>query len=513
MRYLKIAFSILLITGTMASAQTRPHWRNIAHRPAGAVVESYGAVGDGITDDTAAIQAAIDDNYIVSGEGTYYCATSLNIPATGTTLVLNRLVISAPVVFEKGQDCFFGVRHFSVTNDFPVGGNMLECGVIGDTTAYYNFRAEIDYATGKSPDTTVRANVVRNYNCAFSSWNISRAINTKNVYTCDAPAVNLSDNRIHGNIIENADYGMYLYGLTAGTHVEHHILDYNFIAGCKYGAVYAREEAHYQTLRAACDFNGQSLIRLTLASTPSQAIGDTVTGSVTGAVGVVTAIINLDVLVAETSGTFTTSDSVDGIAVTATVDYKTGGPYLDFISQANAGFSRHTLDCAFLTNTFINNSEDCLIFFAYSSSAERASIAGQRFFAGANEQYTELRKSVYSLRYGGYKLVDIASQTAAIRNSNGVTVLNTLADVFIAKDGIGNTILDWNATDGLRLGTWTGTQAVKLSRNLTFVGSAWDGPHPILGTYHIWVDSTGDLRIKNGQPTGDTDGTIVGTQS
>lgn len=34
-----------------------------------------------------------------------------------------------------------------------------------------------------------------------------------------------------------------------------------------------------------------------------------------------------------------------------------------------------------------------------------------------------------------------------------------------------------------------------------------------LGSYALWVDSTGDLRIKSSAPTSDTDGTIVGTQS
>ncbi len=34
-----------------------------------------------------------------------------------------------------------------------------------------------------------------------------------------------------------------------------------------------------------------------------------------------------------------------------------------------------------------------------------------------------------------------------------------------------------------------------------------------LGSYYLWVDSTGDLRIKSSSPTSDTDGTIVGTQS
>lgn len=42
--------------------------------------------------------------------------------------------------------------------------------------------------------------------------------------------------------------------------------------------------------------------------------------------------------------------------------------------------------------------------------------------------------------------------------------------------------------------------------------SAWNGSHLTIGTQHLWVDSSGRLRIKSSQPTSDTDGTIVGTQ-
>lgn len=50
--------------------------------------------------------------------------------------------------------------------------------------------------------------------------------------------------------------------------------------------------------------------------------------------------------------------------------------------------------------------------------------------------------------------------------------------------------------------------------NLATVGNgSWNGSHMVMGTYHMWIDSTGDLRIKNGVPTGDTDGTVVGTQT
>lgn len=47
----------------------------------------------------------------------------------------------------------------------------------------------------------------------------------------------------------------------------------------------------------------------------------------------------------------------------------------------------------------------------------------------------------------------------------------------------------------------------------TIDGGGWDGAHLVLGANHLWVDSTGVLRIKASQPTSDTDGTVVGAQT
>lgn len=41
-------------------------------------------------------------------------------------------------------------------------------------------------------------------------------------------------------------------------------------------------------------------------------------------------------------------------------------------------------------------------------------------------------------------------------------------------------------------------------------GSAWNGNHVLMGSYHLWVDASGTLRIKNGSPDSDTDGAEVG---
>jgi hypothetical protein len=50
------------------------------------------------------------------------------------------------------------------------------------------------------------------------------------------------------------------------------------------------------------------------------------------------------------------------------------------------------------------------------------------------------------------------------------------------------------------------------SAGAQLVSSAWDYNPLILGSYYLWVDATGDLRIKSGAPASDTDGTVVGTQ-
>lgn len=42
---------------------------------------------------------------------------------------------------------------------------------------------------------------------------------------------------------------------------------------------------------------------------------------------------------------------------------------------------------------------------------------------------------------------------------------------------------------------------------------AWNTGHMVMGPYHLWVDTSDRLRIKNGVPSSATDGVIVGSQS
>lgn len=52
-----------------------------------------------------------------------------------------------------------------------------------------------------------------------------------------------------------------------------------------------------------------------------------------------------------------------------------------------------------------------------------------------------------------------------------------------------------------------------LNRNTAISSGTWATGHLLLGNYHLWVDETGDLRIKNGSPSFDLDGTVVGAQT
>lgn len=49
--------------------------------------------------------------------------------------------------------------------------------------------------------------------------------------------------------------------------------------------------------------------------------------------------------------------------------------------------------------------------------------------------------------------------------------------------------------------------------DLTLSGGTWDGGCLRMGSYRLWIDAGGALRIKNGQPTADLDGQIVGAQA
>lgn len=56
-------------------------------------------------------------------------------------------------------------------------------------------------------------------------------------------------------------------------------------------------------------------------------------------------------------------------------------------------------------------------------------------------------------------------------------------------------------------------QALAVQIERTDYDGVWNGSPFIMGTYRLWLDGTGRLRVKNGAPSSITDGTVVGTQT
>ena len=78
----------------------------------------------------------------------------------------------------------------------------------------------------------------------------------------------------------------------------------------------------------------------------------------------------------------------------------------------------------------------------------------------------------------------------------------------------------WVPSTGYFAGNWRRMGDVTDAyQSVRMISSAWNAMSATgetafrLGVFRLWVDSSGRLRIKNGAPTSDTDGTVVGTQT
>ena len=60
-----------------------------------------------------------------------------------------------------------------------------------------------------------------------------------------------------------------------------------------------------------------------------------------------------------------------------------------------------------------------------------------------------------------------------------------------------------------RIRMYYATDPVNYGMIQTYGNGAWNGPHLIMGSYHLWIYE-GDLWINNGAPTSATDGTKIG---
>lgn len=153
------------------------------------------------------------------------------------------------------------------------------------------------------------------------------------------------------------------------------------------------------------------------------------------------------------------------------------------------------------------------------------------------------KRIITGLRSGFIRsaIVDVQSSASFMRDCQNVqagTIIQTGAGGFMWQTNVNCSVAGGSFT-GDRLATsttkcrfenFTATAAVFLftsgQENHVIVNSTLNGSYygygvgirahtmPLrFGAFNLWVDATGDLRIKGGDPTSDTDGTVVGTQT
>lgn len=93
--------------------------------------------------------------------------------------------------------------------------------------------------------------------------------------------------------------------------------------------------------------------------------------------------------------------------------------------------------------------------------------------------------------------------------ANNNLVGNSTEAINLVQNGAGgitgNPKLFGQPIDGLGEQWWVGNSDLKLD-------GSWNAGHLLLGSYHLWVDAGGSLRINSSAPISDTDGTIVGAE-
>lgn len=460
-------------------------------------VKRFGAKGDGTTDDSNAIMAALSQySHVYFPEGNYVVTKPIPLKSGGkirgasaTATVIScasataGFVLSAPVgIANAVQGCDI--------SDMLIDGPSANTGLVLQST----YRVRLSRVTFRGFNKQ-QLSITQLWDSWFEDcyWRNNNTGNTTAAVTISngTGGDNSNNLRFFGCTWETLQAGAIRSMNEASTSS----YNYNyFFNGCKWEGCNLAQVAP-----AITEFtNGGSGAHEGIAFKRTQiaflATETTKHAFVTG-VGVVNlSVDNLDASFKSVyTAPFVSLNSGRGTYIKNVALQDTGGT-----SQAGTSYLFHNItgcvnayfENLMLNNVIMANGSDTVI----SAGAEY----GTRYtrFVGTEAQRLERQNSGFDGMY----------QTQV---ANDGTVTETTSFNGTATPSGGVRIMSKNAAASGSIGA----ALVSINGSLRAEGGAWNNGKLLLGSYRIWVDSSGRLRIKSGDPSSDTDGTIVGAQT
>lgn len=314
--------------------------------------EMFGAVGNGVADDTAAIQDAINAALatgpkVIIGTGNYGLSGQVDISnfSAGLSLSLNTLT---------------AITAFPSPANWKTATSMIRVGFTGGSQV--GLEVNVLYVDGGGKADIIH---IQNNGCGGSNFHLGFTSNTNINVKISSLTSQAASNYFTGNYWMNGKQAANITGSGSGN-PEGTTFDVGFITAFLYGGIVLNDGARYTNVRGQLDFSGTWLTQVAVASISGWAIGDTFTDTTVSKTGEVLAVYTFEsvptILVIEIKSTtggssnFANGNSVtNGTATTTissvtTTNQSSNNIYYDIVQAypATEGFARNTIITPYL---------------------------------------------------------------------------------------------------------------------------------------------------------------------
>lgn len=465
--------------------------------------EMYGAKGDGVTDDTASIQAAIEaakanKTFRVSGMGKYRIFSPIKLDNLGEGFRLDlQEVIADP--------------SFPATSDWKTTNGMFEYGG-GSNGSMVGVETRIGFASGNNVATLFK---LKGYGAGGSYFFSGRVQDCIGVFDCtNSTQANSNSNLVEGLYWLRGTYGIRLRR-NGSFVVEGTKIRVGFMTGLKYGGIQMFNGAQYFSINSTgIDFCGRNLTQLTVNALPPVTVRETMlTNNATGNSFEVLDVYQqfsgvYSILVIEPSSSeggstnFAAGQTVTvggaSYTISAVTTSVTGQAYFDFIHGfQGAAFSRGYAQFDYLSRAVGGNFNGTTLYF-YNSFQEVTNSVNNIWL---RQQGTSVKMVD---RWSGKSLLDFDTggngtlTLPAGLSTNGATSLG--GPMFVGSQRVFgtevNTTLTQNVAKTVRTLAWIGDGTVTTTKEMYRLTVA--GPNGITGVggqCMIAVDPNGAVVI------------------